>query len=316
MSIYKVVNSNNATQVDYMTGTLIDRDSFGGIPIMSEGIRGGAKLGRNLEMEGDVLSAEDMRYDDTDVRDSVENIRLNQQYLQDRFDDFEIATRDKENTPGPQGPQGPPGPTGPQGPAGPPGPTGDRGPAGLDGVRGAAGPPGPVGPRGADGSDGPVGPKGDVGPIGPEGKTGPQGIPGPKGDPGERGPKGERGDPGPTGPKGDPGDGSDIIWGKPIEGVPPLPRVGIYYDGGTVIPERTGPFLRYTFKKTSHNEISIPSAISILNTVRITPEGATTVKLTLSGASPGMVIFGMSGYSIDPVFTEGETIVLLALSAL
>ena len=291
MSKYKIVNAPNHPQVDYATGTLLDRETVEGVPVMSEGIRGGARLGRNLVMEGDVLSAEDMRYDDTDVRDGVEIIRLNQQYLQDRFDDFEVAARDKENIPGP------PGPTGPQGPQGPKGDPGDRGPIGVPGPTGPAGPPGP---QGADGTPGPAGPKGDMGPAGPEGRVGPQGPQGPKGDPGERGPAGP---------------GVDIVWAKPVEGTIAADTT-VYYNGMQITPERSGPFLRYTFTISTGREISIPSALSISNIVRVTARGVFGVQTKLEGLSEGRSHFGMTAYSIDVPITEGETIVLLALTAL
>ena len=294
MSRYKIVNAPNHPQIDYATGTVLDRDTVEGVPVMSEGIRGGARLGHNLVMEGDVLSAEDMRYDDRDIQNNVEIIRLNQQYLNDRFDDFEIAARDKENIPGP------PGPTGPQGPPGPKGDPGDRGPIGV---------PGPTGPTG------PPGPKGDSGPAGPEGRVGPQGPPGPKGDQGERGPAGERG---PIGPAGPPGPGVDIVWVNPIEGVSASADTTLYYSGERITPERTGPFLRYTFtiRKVPRQELSISSALNIVNIVRVTPSGALGVQTAVAGASPGHTILEMSANSLDDPIAEGETIVLLALTAL
>ena len=305
MSMYKVVNAPNHSQVDYVTGTVLDRETVEGVPVMSEGIRGGARLGRNLVMEGDVLSAEDMRYDDTDVRDGVEIIRLNQQYLQDRFDDFEHAARDKENIPGPPGPQGPPGPKGD------PGDPGDRGPIGVPGPTGPTGPPGPqgdtgpAGPRGADGTPGPVGPKGDMGPAGPEGRVGPQGPQGPQG------PKGEPGERGPAGP------GADNVWSRPVEGANAAATT-IYYGGMHITPERSGPFLRYTFTTVAmrNQEFSISTAVAISNIVRIAPNGVAGVRMTTEGTTTGGTIVGMRAHSLDDPIAEGETIVLLALTAL
>lgn len=291
MSRYKIVNAPNHPQIDYATGTVLDRETVEGVPVMSEGIRGGARLGRNLVMEGDVLSAEDMRYDDTDVRDGVETIRSNLQHLQDRFDDFELAARDKENIPGP------PGPIGPQGPPGPKGDPGERGPIGVPGPTGPAGPPGP---QGADGSPGPVGPKGDMGPAGPEGRIGPQG---PKGEPGERGPAGP---------------GSENVWAKPVEGVSAETRTVIHYGGEWINPERSGPFLRYTFtlKHLKRQEFTISTALSISNIVRVTPNAVLGVRLGAEGATSGFTILGINALSLDDPIAEGETIVLLALSAL
>lgn len=321
MTKYKIVNAPNHSQVDYVTGTLLDRETVDGVPIMSEGIRGGARLGRNLVMEGDVLSAEDMRYDDSDIQDNVEIIRMNQQHLQDRFDDFEIAARDKENIPGPPGPPGPKGDQGPQGPPGPPGPEGVRGPIGP------AGPPGPIGPRGADGEPGikgdtgPTGPEGIAGPQGSPGPAGPQGPQGPKGDPGERGPAGEpgpqgpAGEPGPAGPQGPPG---GDLWAKDVPGVDVHPSVAIRHYPDVVVPERSGPFLRYVFKASgvSNEEISIPTCVSIVNAVRVTNDGTFGIKFTIEGMAGGVLIQGLRNYTFDPPITEGQPIVLLALCAL
>ena len=294
MSKYKIVNAPNHSQVDYASGTLLDRETVEGVPIMSEGIRGGARLGRNLVMEGDVLSAEDMRYDDSDIQDNVEIIRLNQQHLNDRFDDFEIAARDKEDIPGPPGPPGPKGDQGPQGPPGPIGPEGIRGPIGP------AGPPGPAGPRGADGDPGM---KGDTGPTGPEGSAGPQG---PKGDPGERGPAG------PPGPPG--GD----LWARDVPGIVVHTSPTIRHGRDEVVPERLGAFLRYVFTASGvkNEEIDVPTCVSIVNAVRVADGGLFGIKFTLDGASAGRLIQGLGTYTLDPPITEGQPIVLLALSAL
>ena len=353
MSRYKIVNAPNHPQIDYATGTVLEREPTGGVPVMSDITRGGAKLGRNLVMEGDVLSAEDMRYDDRDLQDNVEIIRLNQQYLNDRFDDFEKASRDKENIPGPagppgpmgergpQGPAGPPGPMGergpagldgvrgaagppgpmgergPQGPDGPPGPMGERGPAGLDGVRGAAGPPGPIGPRGADGTSGPPGPKGDTGPAGPEGRTGPQGPPGPKGEPGERGPVGERGEVGPAGPPGPAGDGSDIIWNKNVTGFTDDWNLTIFTLGTKQFsPERTGAFLRYTLPGDVAGGIYIPHKIGVVHVVRKGRQSMMKVTLREDAIQTAFTRYAVVKSPNDPDITTEDTIVLLAVAAI
>lgn len=225
MSRYKIVNSRNNSQVDYETGTLIDRESAGGVPVMSASIRGGAKLGRNLVIEGDVLSAEDMRYNDKPLRDEVATIKESEEALADKVNDLteQVRAIGPSGNPGPAGPQGPqgiPGPVGPQGPqgergpAGPQGPqgipgpqglTGERGPAGEPGASGPAGVPGPAGPAGAPGAPGPIGPTGPAGDPGPAGERGPAGVAGPTGPQGLTGERGPAGDPGPTGPAGAPG---------------------------------------------------------------------------------------------------------------
>ena len=317
MSKYKIVNNPNHPQIDYATGTVLDRETVEGVPVMSEGIRGGARLGRNLVMEGDVLSAEDMRYDDRDIQDNVEIIRLNQQYLNDRFDDFEKESRDKENIPGP------PGPTGPQGPPGPKGDPGDRGPIGVIGPTGPAGPPGPkgdTGERGPDGTPGPVGPKGEMGPAGPEGRVGPQGPPGPKGDAGERGPAGERGEVGPAGPPGErgpAGDGSDIIWNKKATNFSEGWNLTIFSLGTKQFsPERTGAFLRYTISGDVAGGIYLPHKIGLVHVVRI--NGGRMMRITLREdvVQTAFTRYAMVKSPNDPDITAEDTIVLLAIAVL
>ena len=227
MSKYKIVNNPNHSQVDYATGTLLDRETVEGVPIMSESTRGGAKLGRNL-----------------------------------------------------------------------------------------VGPAGPAGPRGADGTPGA---KGDAGPAGPEGKVGPQGPPGPKGEPGERGPAGERGEVGPAGPpgpQGPAGSGVDNVWTKPVAGVTEKAYTTLYYDGKKIEPERTGPFLRYTFTLKKTREFQIPSSVTVSNIVRVMSEGVTGVTMREQGGSKWFTFFGMLKKTLDPDLAEGETIVLLALTSL
>lgn len=325
MSSYKIVNAPNHPQVDHLTGGVLDRDTVNGVPIMSESTRGGAKLGHNLVVEGDVLSAVDMRYDDTEVRHEISSIKEREQSINDRIDDL-THQGGTVGVAGPPGPAGPKGDPGPQGPAGPPGPKGERGLTGPDGVRGAAGPPGPAGPRGADGTPGPPGPKGDTGPAGPEGRTGPAGPPGPKGEPGERGPAGpagERGEIGPVGPAGPPGpvgpagSGADIIWTKPVEGVT---KKGydtlLLSDDRNVAAERSGPFLRYVFKtKGTKTNFYLPSSVSVLNAVRVSKTGVKTVTLRKEGGQEWFTFYGLVKDSFDPDIAEGETIVLLALTA-
>ena len=324
MSKYKIVNSNNATQIDYATGTLLDRETVEGVPIMSESTRGGAKLGDNLAINGDVLSAVNMRYDDTEVKDEIARLKEREQSIIDRIDD--LAHQGGSAGPaGPPGPKGERGETGSQGPQGPPGPKGDRGPTGSDGVRGAAGPPGPTGPRGADGTPGPVGPKGDAGPAGPEGRVGPQGPPGPKGDAGERGPAGERGETGPAGPpgpageRGPAGSGADNVWSKPVNGITKQSLTTLFLSdkSGKIQPERSGPFLRYVFKtKNGRTTFYLPSPVSVVNAIRVSKTGVKTVTLQKEGGQEWFTLYGLVKDSFDPDIAEGETIVLLALLAL
>ena len=324
MSKYKIVNNPNHSQVDYATGTLLDRETVEGVPIMSESTRGGAKLGDNLVINGDVLSAVNMRYNDTEVKDEIARLKEGEQSINDRIDDL----AHQGGTAGPPGPVGPPGPKGERGetgPAGPPGPKGDRGLTGSDGVRGAAGPPGPTGPRGAEGTPGPVGPKGDMGPAGPEGRVGPQGPPGPKGNAGERGPAGERGEvgpagpPGPAGERGPAGPGGDNVWTKPVGGETKQGLTTLYLsgNGGNIQPERSGPFLRYVFKsKNDHMSFNLPSSVSVVNAIRVSKTGVKAVTLRKEGVEEWYTFYALVKGSFEPDIAEGETIILLALSAL
>lgn len=307
MSNYKIVNNPNHLQVDYVSGTLLDRETVEGVPIMSEGIRGGARLGRNLVMEGDVLSAEDMRYDDRDIQDNVEVIRLNQQYLNDRFDDFERESRDREDIPGPAGPPGPKGDQGPGGPVGPPGPKGDQGPIGP------TGPDGPPGPAGADGAPGPAGPKGDPGPVGERGPIGPEGRVGPQG---PRGPKGDRGEIGPAGARGPAGDGSDIIWNKKSQDFGEEWNTVIFMGSNKYSPERTGAFLRYTFRGDAKNEFYLPTKIAVVHAVRIRGNDMMGVTLRVEQVVKNFTLYTLIRSSIDPDITAEDTIVLLAVAVL
>lgn len=333
MSKYKIVNNPNHSQVDYATGTLLDRETVEGVPIMSESTRGGAKLGRNLVINGDVLSAEDMRYDDTVVKDEIARLKEGEQSINDRIDDLthQGGTAGVAGPPGPVGPAGPAGPegkTGPQGPPGPKGDPGDRGPAGVNGERGPAGPPGlkgdqgpigPAGPVGPAGSPGPAGPrgsdgspgqKGDTGPAGPEGKTGPQGPPGPKGDAGERGPAG------PPGERGPAGEGSDIIWNKKATDFAVDWNLTIFMNAKQYTPERTGAFLRYTLPGDAVSSIYLPIKIGVTHVVRI--RGSKMMKVTLreEGMQSNFTIHRMIKSSIDPDITAEDKIVLLAIAVL
>lgn len=321
MSRYKIVNAPNHPQIDYATGTVLERESIDGVPVMSDITRGGAKLGRNLVMEGDVLSAEDMRYDDTTVKDEIARLKEGDQSINDRIDDLEHQGG-TAGPAGPTGPAGPPGPKGDPGPQGPPGPKGERGLVGPEGVRGAAGPPGPTGPRGADGSPGPVGPIGDTGPVGPEGKAGPQGPPGPKGDAGERGPKGERGETGPAGPpgpageRGPAGDGSDIIWNKKATVFDEGWNLTIYMGITECKPERTGAFLRYTLPGGVAKAFYLPIKVAVIHAVRIRGNKMMKVSLREDGVQNNFTLQTMVKSSIDPDITTEDTIVLLAVAVL
>lgn len=327
MSKYKIVNNPNHSQVDYATGTLLDRETVEGVPIMSESTRGGAKLGRNLVINGDVLSAEDMRYDDTQVKDEIARLKEGEQTINDRIDDLahQGGSAGVAGPPGPAGPKGDQGPQGPPGPAGPIGPTGPTGPIGPTGERGPAGAPGQPGPAGERGLDGPAGPrgadgtpgaKGDTGPAGPEGKAGPQGPPGPKGDPGERGPAGERGEVGPAGPPGPAGEGSDIIWNKKATDFAENWNLTIFMNAKQYTPERTGAFLRYTLPGDAVSSIYLPIKVGVTHAVRIRGNNMMAITLRMEGKQNNFTIHRMIKSSIDPDITAEDKIVLLAIAVL
>ena len=344
MSRYKIVNSRNNSQVDYETGTLIDRESAGGVPVMSPSIRGGAKLGRNLVIEGDVLSAEDMRYNDKPLRDEVATIKESEETLADKIHDLSeqvraIGPNGTAGPAGPQGPQGIPGPVGPQGPAGergPAGPQGERGPAGpqgLAGEQGPAGAPGPVGPAGAAGVPGPAGPAGAPGPVGPAGPTGDPGPAGergpigPAGTPGPAGPTGPAGTPGAVGPAGAPGpvgpagpagergpagEGVNIPWSKAVPGVSKKVDDTLISGGSSITPERSGAFLRYIVHVTKRNqELDLHSAVTILGATKISSSGEVQYQnVQRSGRAEERAFYEM------PYSNVGDTIVLLAITSL
>ena len=306
MSKYKIVNNPNHPQVDYATGTLLDRETVEGVPIMSESTRGGAKLGDNLVINGDVLSAVNMRYDDTEVKDEIARLKERDQSTNDRIDDLahQGGTAGPAGPTGPAGPPGPKGEPGPQGPPGPKGDAGDRGPAGERGEVGPAGPPGPVGP------------KGDSGPAGPEGRVGPQGPPGPKGDAGDRGPAGERGEVGPAGPPGPAGEGSDIIWNVEAEHFGEDWNTTIFMNDKEYTPERTGAFLRYTLPGDAKSTIYLPIKIGVVHAVRIRGNKMMKVLLRADGLGNNFTPYSMINSTIDPAITAEDTIVLLAVAVL
>ena len=120
-----------------------------------------------------------------------------------------------------------------------------------------------------------------------------------------------------SGERGPAGPGTDNVWSKPVEGANAVATT-ISYNGMVITPERSGPFLRYTFTTAAmrFQEFYIPSAVTISNIVRITPNGVVGVNTPIEGVTPGHVIVGMTAGSLDDPIAEGETIVLLALTAL
>ena len=88
-------------------------------------------------------------------------------------------------------------------------------------------------------------------------------------------------------------------------------------DGSNIRPERSGPFLRYVFKtKNGRTTFNLPSSVSVVNAIRVSKTGVKTVTLRQEGVAEWYTLYGLVNGSFDPVIAEGETIVLLALSAL
>lgn len=210
MSRYRIVNSARS-QVDG-DGRLLSRD--GGdyqLPPATPTSRGGVRVGANLSITGDVLSAVDMRYDDSELRGLVDDAEAAANTALDTAESKQdplvsgenlatingqsLLTGDDITAAGEQGPQGEPGPQGEQGPVGPTGPKGDKGDPGPQGEIGPQGPRGLQGEAGLPGADGV---DGETGPQGPQGPQGPKGDPGDPGADGADGAQGPQGEPGPA----------------------------------------------------------------------------------------------------------------------
>lgn len=88
-------------------------------------------------------------------------------------------------------------------------------------------------------------------------------------------------------------------------------------NNGKIFPERSGPFLRYVFKtKNGRTTFNLPSSVSVVNAIRVSKTGVKTVTLRKEGGEEWFTLYGLVKDTSDPDITEGETIVLLALSAL
>lgn len=87
--------------------------------------------------------------------------------------------------------------------------------------------------------------------------------------------------------------------------------------GGNIQPERSGPFLRYVFKsQNGRTNFLLPMTVSVVNAIRVSKTGVKSVTLRGEGANVGFTFYGLKEGLFDPPIAEGETIVLLALSAL
>lgn len=88
-------------------------------------------------------------------------------------------------------------------------------------------------------------------------------------------------------------------------------------NGDIIHPERSGPFLRYVFKtKNGQTNFNLPSSVSVVNAIRVSNAGVKTVTLRKEGGQEWFTFYGLVKDSFDPDIAEGETIVLLALTAL
>lgn len=88
-------------------------------------------------------------------------------------------------------------------------------------------------------------------------------------------------------------------------------------SGGLIQPERSGPFLRYVFKtENGRTAFNLPLSVSVLNAVRVSKTGVRSVILRKEGISDWHNFYGLTEESFDPDIAEGETIILLALTAL
>lgn len=88
-------------------------------------------------------------------------------------------------------------------------------------------------------------------------------------------------------------------------------------NGGNIQPERSGPFLRYVFKtKNGQTTFYLPSSVSVVNAIRVSSSGVKTVTLRKEDGQEWFTLYGLVKDSFDPDIAEGETIVLLALTAL
>lgn len=88
-------------------------------------------------------------------------------------------------------------------------------------------------------------------------------------------------------------------------------------NGGIIYPERSGPFLRYVFKTNNgRTSFNLPSSVSVVNAIRVSKTGVKSVTLRKGGIDEWFTSYELVKGYFDPDIDVGETIVLLALSAL
>lgn len=88
-------------------------------------------------------------------------------------------------------------------------------------------------------------------------------------------------------------------------------------NGGNIQPERSGPFLRYVFKtKKERTSFHLPSSVSVVNAIRVSKTGVKTLTLRKENSQEWFTLYVLEKDPVDPDIAVGETIVLLALTAL
>ena len=105
----------------------------------------------------------------------------------------------------------------------------------------------------------------------------------------------------------------------PVNGVTKQGLTTLYLsdNGGNIQPERSGPFLRYVFKaQKGRTTFNLPTSVSVVNAIRVSKTGVKSVILRGEGAQEWSTLYGLVKDLFDPDIAEGETIVLLALTAL
>ena len=103
---------------------------------------------------------------------------------------------------------------------------------------------------------------------------------------------------------------------KPVEGVTDVSDVTLTYGTDQIQPERTGPFLRYVFNYGPHRQYSLPTEVSVLNSVRVADGSVYGFTSRLQGASPGKYDYGIIKGAADPPLAVGEPLIVLAITSL
>lgn len=103
---------------------------------------------------------------------------------------------------------------------------------------------------------------------------------------------------------------------KPVEGITDASDVTLTYGTDQFQPERTGPFLRYVFNYGPHRQFSLPTEVSVVNSVRVAGGSVYGFTSRLQGASPGRYDYGIIKGAADPPLATGEPLIVLAITSL